>query len=214
MTSYWSRRIARHVAIAALSAGCIAIVGEIDGAERLVQRVSMGTAYTGLGLIALSLVIGPANVLRAKPNPVSADVRRDVGIWAAIVSCAHVVFGLQVHIPGRPWEFFVWGRDQLRAIPLRYDAFGGANYLGLGAALVLLLLLALSNDASLRRFGTAKWKQLQRWNYVAFGAIAVHGVVYQVLEKRALPWVSVFAATLGAVLALQYAGWRRTRGEG
>ena len=212
MTPYWRRRIARHVALAALTALGIGVIGFIVGAERRVQNLSMGTAYVGLGLLGWSLLIGPLNVLRRRPNPVSADLRRDVGIWGALVSCAHVVFGLQVHSPGRPWEFFVWGREQAHTIPLRYDAFGFANWGGLAAALVLIMLLALSNDASLRRLGTATWKRLQRWNYAAFGVIAGHGVIYQALEKRTPAWIAIFAMTVLVVMALQLAGWRHMRG--
>jgi sulfoxide reductase heme-binding subunit YedZ len=210
-SEYWRARVTRHIVLAVVSIAGIAVVGLIDGAERRVQQLSMGTAYTGLALIGASLLIGPLNVLRRRPNPVSADLRRDVGIWAALVSSAHVVFGLQVHLPGRPWEFFVWGREQAHAFPLRYDAFGFANWGGLGAAIVLLVLLAISNDLSLRRLGTTRWKRWQRWNYAAFGVIAAHGVIYQVLEDRPLPWVIVFGATLLTVFALQLVGWRAVR---
>ena len=63
---------------------------------------SMASAYVGFALLCASLVLGPWNVLHGRPNPVSIDVRRDVGIWAGIVGLVHVVAGLQVHlcVPG------------------------------------------------------------------------------------------------------------------
>jgi sulfoxide reductase heme-binding subunit YedZ len=124
------------------------------------------------------------------------------------VSTLHVVFGLQVHLPGRPWVYFVWGSEQPHAIPVRYDSFGFANWGGLAAAMVLLVLLAISNDASLRRLGTERWKRWQRWNYAAFGVIAAHGVIYQIAESRTAPWVVTFVLVLCVVLAGQFAGWR------
>ena len=47
--------------------------------------------------------------------------------------------------------------------------FGLSNETGLIAALILLVLLATSNDASLRNLGLARWKSWQRWNYACFG---------------------------------------------
>jgi DMSO/TMAO reductase YedYZ heme-binding membrane subunit len=47
-------------------------------------------------------------------------------------------------------------------------AIGFANFAGLGAALVFLMLLAISNDLSLRTLKTRRWKSLQRWTRAAF----------------------------------------------
>jgi DMSO/TMAO reductase YedYZ heme-binding membrane subunit len=48
------------------------------------------------------------------------------------------------------------------------------------------MLLALSNDVSLRALGTRSWKSAQRWIYVAFDLTIVHGIAYQLVEKRHL----------------------------
>ena len=69
---------------------------------------------------------------------------------------------------GRPWLYYIYGPREVHAFPLRHDLFGFSNYTGLCSALLLLLLLATSNDNSLRVLGTPRWKQLQRWNYFAF----------------------------------------------
>ena len=176
-----------------------------------VFRASMGTAYVSLLLLSVSLLIGPLNVLWGRPNPVSADLRRDVGIWAALWGLAHVVFGLQVHLPGRPWEYFLWPAHLGRLVPFRYDAAGASNHTGLAATLILLALLAVSNDAALRRLGTGRWKSVQRWNYVCFALVTIHGVIYQVLEQRAWTWVGVFALTLLTVVVGRVAAWRHLR---
>lgn len=171
----------------------------------------MATAYTGVVLLGATLVLGVLNVLRGEANPVSTDWRRDVGIWAALFGVAHVVIGLQVHMRGRMWTYFVYPADQARLFPLRLDSFGWANHLGLIAGLVLVLLLALSNDWALARLGARRWKALQRWNYAVFGLVLAHGVLYQVIEKRIVGWVVTCAVLNALVIVLQVAGFRRHR---
>lgn len=178
-------------------------------------RLSMATAYTGMLLLAVTLVLGVLKVWRGETSPVSVDWRRDVGIWAGLVGIAHVVIGLQVHAPGRMWTYFVYPAKENHWFPLRLDAVGWANHLGLLAGLLLALLLALSNDRSLTHLGARRWKGLQRWNYAVFGLVLAHGVLYQVLEKRIAGWVLTFAILSVLVIVLQVAGfrWRRKQRE-
>ena len=113
---------------------------------------------------------------------------------------------------GGDWpRYFLWPRGETHAFPLRADLFGFANYTGLASTLILIGLLALSNDLALRRLGTTRWKSLQRWNYAGFALMAAHGVVYQVMGKRVWPVALAFAAVLVTVLAVQIAGWRVAR---
>jgi sulfoxide reductase heme-binding subunit YedZ len=173
-------------------------------------RTSIATAYTSTALLVFVLAIGPFNLLRGRPNPVSTNLRRDAGIWAGLVGLVHVVFGLQSHMKGKMLEYFLHpsdGRSLLGRI--RVDEFGFANYTGLGATLILALLLALSNDASLRAFGSSRWKMLQRTNYVAIALIVAHGIVYQVMEERKRPFVILYALLIVTALAWQIAGIRR-----
>jgi sulfoxide reductase heme-binding subunit YedZ len=166
----------------------------------LISRISIGTAYPALFLTAAALLVGPLNVLRRKPNPVSFDLRRDLGIWAAICALAHTIVGLNVHLRGRMWLYFL----DMRHHPRR-DAFGFANDTGALAALLFALLMALSNDLSLSKLGVARWKSLQRWAYVAFALTAAHAVAYQLVEKRIPPWETLLFLVLGIVLAFQLA---------
>lgn len=174
----------------------------------VVFRLSMGTGYAGLGLLAGTMLLGPLNVLRNRPNPVSTDLRRDVGIWAALVSIIHTVVGWQVHFRGQAWKYFfeepaLWG--------FRLDLFGVANYTGSAAGVIALGLLGLSNDWALRTMGVKRWKALQRWNYGLFALVALHGVIYQILEARALAFVIVFAAVLLIVVTCQFVAFQRLR---
>lgn len=62
-------------------------------------------------------------------TPLSLDLRRDLGIWTAIASVAHVVLGLQLHEGGRALGYFV----DLETLAPRLDTFGLANGTGLAA---------------------------------------------------------------------------------
>lgn len=100
---------------------------------------------------------------------------------------------------------------RLHPLKLQNTQFGFANYAGLVAALLFLMLLLLSNDVSLRRLGLARWKALQRWTYAAAALTIAHGVAYQFIEKRKLPWVVVFAIITGVIMVGQIMGVIRKR---
>ncbi len=208
---YWKRRSARHVVLALVSASITAAFFYGLELKDAIIGWSMASAYSGLVFLGASLVMGPWNVLRGRPNPAHTDLRRDIGIWAALLGLAHTAVGLQAHLRGKMWQYFFYPSDQVHRVPLRLDAFGVANLTGLGSALVLLLLLGLSNNRSLRALGTERWKTLQRWNYAAFALMAVHGVLYQIIVKRTALFVTLFAAGLFAVAAMQFAGFRTGR---
>src|SRR5262249_15733391 len=103
----------------------------------------------------------------------------------------------------------VYAGEERHWFPLRFDAFGWANHLGLVGGLLLIFLLVLSNDWSLTRLGARRWKGLQRWNYLVFGLVVVHGLLYQVLEKRIAGWVVAFAILNVLVVLMQVAGFQR-----
>ena len=104
---YWKRRIVRHGVIAIGSLATVLLVFLATPSQQTVFRVSMATAYTGLILAALTLLLGPLRILRSTPSPVSFDTRRDVGIWAALFALAHTVLGLQVHFGGQFSRYFL-----------------------------------------------------------------------------------------------------------
>jgi len=171
----------------------------------------MATAYSSLALLAATLAIGPYNLIRGRPNPVSTYLRRDLGIWTALLALAHVVVGLQVHLAGRLWLYFVPPVEERKWLPVRFDSFGLANYTGLASMLILLLLLAISNDRSLRTLGAKRWKRIQRWAYAATLLMAAHGGLYQVIEKRTALWILFFVTLMLATGALQLYALRKLR---
>jgi len=200
-----SRLLRHHLPLFVLSFACVAALYSTRPYADVISRASFATAYPALALLAATLLIGPWNVLRRKPNPVSSDLRRDLGIWAGILGVLHAAVGQFVHLSGRPWLYYVYGPGEHHH-GMRHDLFGLANYTGALGALLLAMLFATSNDLSLRRLGTRKWKQLQRWNYAVFALVAVHSFAFQGVEKQKQLWVVTVAFCVAAALSLQIAG--------
>ena len=200
------RRLLHHILIGVGSVGLTVIFMHLFPKRDFLSRVSIGTAYPALFLTAAALVLGPFHVLRRKHNPVSFDLRRDLGIWAGISALAHTAVGLNVHLRGRMWLYFV---DTCHHP--RLDAFGFGNYTGGVAALVFSLLLALSNDISLRKLGVERWKSLQRWAYAGVVLTAAHSIAYQQIEKRIPRFQVVLYLVFGIVVVFQIAGAFKTR---
>ncbi len=214
MTRHTTKRIVGHVTLAGGSTlAVLAISSGMISADPFF-RLSMATAYVSLALLMVTLMIGPLNVVRGRANPVSTSLRRDMGIWSGIVGLTHLVVGLQVHLKGNMRQYFLFPPEWERAFPLRFDAFGLANWTGLLSGLLLVLLLCLSNDFSLRRLGAVRWKSLQRWNYAMFVLLVIHGVIYQfVLESRPWGWVAVFGTFVVSAATAQAVGFRTVRGR-
>ena len=195
--------------IAAISAAALYVTRPYSD---VISKASFATAYPALALLAATLLIGPLNLLRRRPNPVSSDLRRDVGIWAGILGVLHAAVGQCVHLRGRPWLYYVYGpAEHHHSFPVRHDLFGLANYTGAVGTLLLIALMATSNDYSLRALGTPRWKQLQRWNYAVFALTAVHAVGYLAIEKQKASFVATVMVCLAIALLFHAAGWTRRR---
>ncbi|OJW81788.1 MAG: hypothetical protein BGO69_14880 [Bacteroidetes bacterium 46-16] len=167
---------------------------------------SMSTAYVSLLFLGLTLLTGPINLLRKRKNPVSTDLRRDIGIWSGIIGLAHVIIGWQVHMGNMLLYFFK--EDKItKELTLRSDLFGFANYTGLVGAIILIMLLALSNDLTLRKLKAPRWKYWQRWNYVFYLLVIIHAISYQVIENRKLPYPLILMFLILPVLIIQLRGY-------
>jgi sulfoxide reductase heme-binding subunit YedZ len=205
-----SRLIRHHVPLLALNFASVAALYATRPYRDILSRASFATAYPAMVLLAVTLLIGPWNVLRRRANPVSSDLRRDIGIWAGILSVVHTAVGQCVHLRGRPWLYYVYGpTEHHHAFPIRHDLFGVANYTGAVGVLVVIVLLATSNDYSLRAMGTRGWKKLQRWNYAVFALVAVHAFGYQGIEKQQAGWVATVTVCIVIAAAFQAAGYLR-----
>lgn len=207
------RLLRHHLALFLVSSASIAALYFTRDYKDFISRFSFATAYPALVLLAVTLVIGPWNWLRRRPNPVSSDLRRDVGIWAGILAIAHTAIGQCVHLRGRPWLYYVYGpTEHHHSFPVRHDAFGTANYTGAISAILIIALLATSNDYSLRKLGTSEWKTLQRWNYAVFALAGVHALIYQKAIEQQRPWfVAVVVVSMVFTIALQIVVFARRR---
>lgn len=189
--------------------------GAMDHAERMgghsfARRFTFATGYVALGLLALTLLIGPANLLLRRRNPVSNYLSRDVGTWAAIGSVVHVIFGLQVHDSGRLSGFLMYfvapdGSPWL-------NSFGLGNWTGLAALVIVVGLLAISSDAALRKLKARRWKRLQRLNYALFALVIAHAFFYGALLRMTSPFTLLLGLSVIVVFVGQAVGvwlWRR-----
>jgi sulfoxide reductase heme-binding subunit YedZ len=200
----------RHLALGLVSLGSTAALMLVLHRD-FRERFSTATAYVGLVLLAVTLALGPLNVLRRRPNPVSFNLRRDFGLWSAFMGVTHSVVGLTVHFRGRMHLYFVPDRGQPAVLGLRADLFGLANDTGLMAAMLLLVLAVISNDIALRTLGTGRWRTIQRSAYLVAALVILHGVLYQAIEHQRWWLVAVLGLTVAAGLGLQSLGFRATR---
>lgn len=168
--------------------------------SRLIFRWSLATAYVASVLLAATLSIGVWNLVRRRSNPLSIDLRRDIGIWCGLFAIVHTIVGLNVHM--QKWtQYFVDDAGGLRA-----DFFGLANYLGVMALVIVIALLATSNDRSIALLKSRTWKRVQRWNYLFAALTAVHAALYIVVEKRFVPYLFILTGLIGWVLIVQLVG--------
>lgn len=175
-----------------------------------IRQFTVATGYVALGLLGLTLLIGPAHLLLRRRVPVSSYLSRDVGTWAAIFSVVHTILALQVHGSGRIRDFLNYfvARDG----SLLTNSFGLGNWTGLAALVIVVGLLAISNDFALRKLKAKLWKRLQRLNYALFALVFLHAFFYGALLRVTSPFTILLGLSVIAVFVGQATGvwlWRR-----
>lgn len=179
------------------------------------SRLTVATGYVATVLLALTLLIGPANLLLRRRNPVSTALARDTGSWAAIFSVVHVIVGLQLHGGGGGLSGFL-NYFVARDGGVMLNSFGLGNWTGLAATVIVVGLLAISTDRSLRELKAKRWKNLQRLNYALFALVVLHAFFYGALLRATSPFTLVLIVTVIAVLVGQLVGiwlWRRRQAQ-
>lgn len=176
-----------------------------------IRQLASPTGDVALVLLAVTLLIGPANLLLRRRNPVNSYLRRDVGAWTAVLSLVHVVVGFQGHGGGALGfvDFFVADGKPLT------NSFGLGNWTGLAATVIVVGLLVISTDRYLRDLKAKRWKDLQRLNYTLFGLVVLHAVFYGALRRVTSPYALILVLTAASVLVGQVIGvwlWRRANG--
>jgi sulfoxide reductase heme-binding subunit YedZ len=175
-------------------------------------RLTTATGYVATALLAITLLIGPLNLLLRRRDPVSSYLRRDVGMWTALFSVVHVFLGLQVHSASEISRFLSYfvasdGRPLL-------NSFGLGNWTGLVATVIVVGLLTISSDLALRTLKAGTWKWLQRLNYVLFAMVVAHAFFYGALLRLTSPFTVLLFLSVITVLVGQLLGvwlWRRRR---
>ncbi|HEV2779731.1 MAG TPA: hypothetical protein VGX25_10050 [Actinophytocola sp.] len=173
---------------------------------------TLASGYVATVFLGLTLLVGTANLLLHRRNPVSTSLARDVGTWAVIASLAHVIVGLKAHGNAGDLFNFVNYFFFSDGTP-RTDSFGLGNWTGLAALVIAVGLLALSNDRSLRELKATRWKNLQRLNYALFALVALHAFFYGALLRMTSPFTVLLIGIVLAVLIGQAVGiglWRRS----
>jgi methionine sulfoxide reductase heme-binding subunit len=159
------------------------LIGFLVPEGRQVGFLIIALGYLSLLLIGVTMIIGPLNLLRSRRNPVNIDLRRDVGIWAAIAGCWHVLLVFRgTVLNGQLLQYFLQAGSY--GYRLQLDVYGFSNDFGLFATLLLLLLLALSNAVSLRVLKGKWWKRMQRLTYPLALLAVAHTLGYQYLNVR------------------------------
>jgi hypothetical protein len=142
------RLLAHHLPLAAGSGLLLALLSGVPafapraagGLDLSVRALTVASGYVALVLLAVTLLIGAANLLLCRSNRVSTYLRRDAGTWTVGWSVAHLVLALGAHGGGT------------RAIPASFAAHSGAprtdgfyigNWTGLVALVLALGLMAI-----------------------------------------------------------------------
>src|SRR5664279_3808539 len=195
------QRALTHLLLAALTTLGIYLTTLYSPYAGPIYIFTIGFGYISLVQVCVTLLIGPLNLLRKRFNPVNIDLRRDMGIWSGITGCLHVVFAfLEDNRRGILAFFF---RPNGRPL---LNLTGASNYIGLGATILLVLLLVTSNALSLRQLKGKRWKKLQRWNYVLAVLAFLHTFFYQMADGRPHAFVDATAIGVVIVLVIQLTG--------
>jgi sulfoxide reductase heme-binding subunit YedZ len=181
------------------------------GHHAVQQQFIVATGYLALGFIALTLLIGPANLLLRRRTPVSNYLSRDVGTWAVIASVVHTIFVLLAPGSGRIRDVLAFFFLAPGGGPL-LNSFALGNWTGLAALVIVVGLLAISSDVALGKLKAGTWKHLQRLNYALFALVILHAFFYGALLRVTSPFTLLLGVSIVAVFAGQAVGvslWRR-----
>ena len=159
-------------------------------------------ALTAYLLLCVSLLIGPLTVFWPKAFGQIIEPRRAVGISCFVFVAVH---GLLVIGPRYGWDLS----------PL-------VSNLGLAATipatLVLLALTLTSSDYAVKALGPVLWKNVQRFNYLAFALSSAHFILQSnglFLDVNGKTFINIAEAALlllgAAVVLLQVAGFFERR---
>ncbi len=189
--------------------GALVAVAWFAGDPALAQdRLSLLTAWLCFALLVAALGLGPWQALRSGQPVLNNLLRRDLGIWAALNGLVHLTVATGVVMRPAYFSAYITGPPD-NPLPGWAGWIGTASIVaGYLVGLLVLMLLALSNNRSLARLGPGRWKRLQRSAVVALFLTIAHGVIFQVIEGRTGGWLASLLVVSATILALR---WRARR---
>ena len=205
-TSLSRQRWLTHLFLASLVSALYILIGLLFPAGKQGEILLILLGYLSLLLVGVTLLIGPLNLLRQRRNPVNVDLRRDIGIWAGITGCWHVLLVLRGSLRDNRILFYFLRPGCCGGYTPLFTAYSLSNDAGLFATLLLLLLLALSNTFSLRVLKGKRWKWLQRSTYVLLLLALAHTFGFQYLNLRGPLWIDAVLGLCAVVLVCQIWG--------
>lgn len=175
-------------------------------------------AFADASLLLLVVTLGVGPLARLRPAAAAlVGWRREVGNWSVLAAVGHVAIVLVGWVEWDPFRLLYtmndfkgdWALDQ---------GFALGNVLGIVALLYGFVLLATSNDASVRLLGGSGWKYVQQGVYVLYAFVALHTGYFLFLQfqsfHRPIPppnWLQApFLVATVLLMALQTAGFIAT----
>jgi DMSO/TMAO reductase YedYZ heme-binding membrane subunit len=157
------------------------------------------------------LLIGPLNVLRTGRLVSNSYVRRDTGIWAAMMGLLHFYLANVLSMTYEYLGIYVENSALPPSAAIRSSLYTWGTVFGYVIAVLFIVLLVLSSDRMMRKVGLKWWKRIQRISYLGFILTCIHALAFQVLETRSLFWVLVVLVITVMIAAGQWMGVRAVR---
>ena len=186
------------------------VAGEVSGA---LDRLSIVSAYLFLLSLGLVLLIGPWRAVLTGRATFNHTLRRDVAIWAAIAGFVHLIAGAMQSMTPEYLDIFITHAASPPPAAMREAFFLWATIVGFVIGILLIILLAVSNNRSVMWVGPRWWKRLHRLSYVVFVLTIVHGLGFQILESRSWGGYGVVAMITLVVCIAQGLGARAVIGR-
>jgi len=201
-------RLRLHILLAFVNLSILATVWVVVDPAEALDRLSLVSAYLFLLLISFVLLVGPVRAVRTGRVTINHTLRRDVAIWSALMGLVHLVAGAAESMTPVYLEAFVTHAVNPPSATMREAFFFWSAIVGFIIGLLLLVLLALSNNWSMTLIGQRWWKRLHRLSYIIFALTILHGLGFQVLESRWWVGYGLVGALAFGVCIAQVSGIR------
>jgi sulfoxide reductase heme-binding subunit YedZ len=190
------KRFGRHLLIAFFTGLVLAATPVLFSAVDRWESISIASAWLCLAMLCAAMLIGPLRRNAGKPAPISIHLRRDMGIWSALLAFLHFYAGTVVSMDQSYIQTFVSNAGYAPSAEVRDQLFVWGSIAGTVVAFVFIVLLAISSDRAIRWLGSGRWKKVQRCTHLALWLTVLHGIAFQVLEARFVPLVLMVGITL------------------